>query len=84
MRSISLDKLVYICNRVNEIHRYMDNLYIFLSISVLGNLFIFFIYVLLRSYATNGIEGRCEGWRRVRVTAATESERGMVERGGWF
>ena len=72
MRSISLDKLVYICNRVNEIHRYMDNL------------FIFFIYVLLRSYATNGIEGRCEGWRRVWVTAATESERGMVERGGWF
>ena len=63
---------------MNEIHRYMDNLYIFLSISVLGNLFIFFIYVLLRSYATNGIEGRCE------VNQWVRNERGMVERGGWF
>ena len=63
---------------MNEIHRYMDNLYIFLSISVLGNLFIFFIYVLLRSYATNGIEGRCE------VNQWVCNEKGMVERGGWL
>ena len=61
--------------------KYIDTwiIYIFfLSISVLGNLFIFFIYVLLRSYATNGIEGRCE------VNQWVRNERGMVERGGWF
>ena len=63
--------------------KYIDTwiIYIFfLSISVLGNLFIFFIYVLLRSYATNGcvMEEGCE------VNQWLRNERGMVERGGWL
>ena len=53
----------------------MDNLYIFLSISVLCNLFIFYLCVATK-LCNHGIGGG--------VRSISGNERGMVERGDWL
>ena len=55
----------------------MDNLYIFLSIPVLGNLFIFYLCVATKL---------CNQWNRGRCEANQWlcNEMGMVERGVWL